>query len=408
MVIHPLKVYVTGWLNQFIIEKSIIKCEFLGSNEIVQEVSGVPLPKPKRGNPNDDPHPGTIPQPSIRLLSPSDFDRSYITFVNEIVKSYNWHVHNATCWKYLKGGPPKKQDQDKHCRMRMNGCTNELTYIDEETKSIVLRRFHPRIAAYNDLVIFLLQCNIDLKFIGSGEAAKALLYYVTDYITKPSLPAHIGLAALQYAIKKTATQSNSVNIIAGEPKKSSALVTIVNGLMGRQEISHQQVMSYLIGGGDHYKSENFVNLYWTPYLRLFDNWYKERPYTQPTTEENIENHQQNSAISMNLDEQQSQPQHSLESLDRDTTNESTLIEPEGDTEIEVNSDTLNKDEQVILTLGNGSITAMNQQYDYIYRTSDLWAESMCLYDFVGCVTKDLQYPAKIELKKKETTGPVRC
>jgi hypothetical protein len=42
---------------------------------------------------------------------------------------------------------------------------------------------------------------MDIKYIGSGEAAKALVYYVTDYITKENLVTHVGLQALAYAIK---------------------------------------------------------------------------------------------------------------------------------------------------------------------------------------------------------------
>jgi hypothetical protein len=68
--------------------------------------------------------------------------------------------------------------------MRIDGSTRALTELDEETQSILLRRLHPRINNFNDVVLFLMQCNMDIKYIGSGEAAKALVYYVTDYITK--------------------------------------------------------------------------------------------------------------------------------------------------------------------------------------------------------------------------------
>ncbi|KAI0698759.1 hypothetical protein C8Q76DRAFT_771872 [Earliella scabrosa] len=90
--------------------------------------------------------------------------------------------------------------------MRIDGSTRAVTCLDEETFSIMLRRLHPRIANYNDLVIFLMKANMDIKHIGSGEGAKALIYYVTDYITKASLPTHLGLAALLYAIERTSTK----------------------------------------------------------------------------------------------------------------------------------------------------------------------------------------------------------
>ncbi|EGN93339.1 hypothetical protein SERLA73DRAFT_64104 [Serpula lacrymans var. lacrymans S7.3] len=84
--------------------------------------------------------------------------------------------------------------------MWINGNTRALTELDAETQSILLKRLHPCINNFNDLVLFLFRCNMDLKYIGSGEAAKALVYYVTDYITKSQLPTHVGLAAILYAI----------------------------------------------------------------------------------------------------------------------------------------------------------------------------------------------------------------
>lgn len=41
-------------------------------------------------------------------------------------------------------------------------------------------------------------------------------------------------------------------------KKDRTLITkSVNAMMGKQEMSHQQVMSYLVSGGDHYSSHVF-------------------------------------------------------------------------------------------------------------------------------------------------------
>jgi hypothetical protein len=53
---------------------------------------------------------------------------------------------------------------------------------------------------YNPVITFLMKCNTDVKFVGSGDDAKAFIYYVTDYITKAPLFLHAGLTALAYAI----------------------------------------------------------------------------------------------------------------------------------------------------------------------------------------------------------------
>ena len=84
----------------------------------------------------------------------------------------------------------------------MNGVTRSETCIDDETGSILLRRLHPWIANFNPVVLGLIKGNMDIKSIGSGTAAKALIYYVTDYITKASIPIAIGLTEVNNDICK--------------------------------------------------------------------------------------------------------------------------------------------------------------------------------------------------------------
>lgn len=45
-------------------------------------------------------------------------------------------------------------------------------------------------------------------------------------------------------------------------------MVLVNSMMARQEIPHQQVISYLIGGGDHYRSEKFKVLHYGTFKHL--------------------------------------------------------------------------------------------------------------------------------------------
>ena len=41
-------------------------------------------------------------------------------------------------------------------------------------------------------------------------------------------------------------------------KEKNLFMKSVNALMAWQELPRQQVMSYIVGGGDHYKSHSFV------------------------------------------------------------------------------------------------------------------------------------------------------
>ncbi|KDR81143.1 hypothetical protein GALMADRAFT_16617, partial [Galerina marginata CBS 339.88] len=133
------------------------------------------------------PHPGTLRGPSLSMLqnvSEEPFWIAYHEYIIQLLHEYNWHVHNATCWKNLKSNQEKIA---KNCRMRMDGTLYKETIIDSTTGAIQLRRLHPAIASYNDVATFLMKCNLNIQFIGSGDAAKAYMYYITDYITKPTL-----------------------------------------------------------------------------------------------------------------------------------------------------------------------------------------------------------------------------
>ncbi|KAG2155408.1 hypothetical protein DEU56DRAFT_867878 [Suillus clintonianus] len=137
--------------------------------------------------------------------------------------------------------------------------------IDIDSGSIELRRWRGRINNYTDLILFLLQCNTDTQFIGSGEAAKAAVFYITEYITKGNLPMHVGLQALDYATRMH--ESQHAEDASVEYQNRSLITKSVNAMMGQQEISHQQVMSYLVGGGDFYTSHTFQTLKWYEFKR---------------------------------------------------------------------------------------------------------------------------------------------
>ncbi|KAI0745899.1 hypothetical protein C8Q76DRAFT_577991, partial [Earliella scabrosa] len=221
--------------------------------------------------------------------------------------------------------------------MRMDGSTRATTVIDDETGSIMLRRLHPWIASYNDLIMFAVRSNMDIKHIGSGEGAKALIYYITDYITKANLPTELGLAALLYAINRTSEKYKGVS--EWEKKSTAGAVTIlINSMLSKQEMSHPQIMSYLVGGGDHYTSHRYRVLHFGAFERTV------------TDRIDVDNDQDDRSVRG-------------AAVGRDN------------------------DENITLALGAGSISAINQQQDYVYRPSDSEFVDMCLYEFVGLTEK---------------------
>ena len=344
-------------------------------------------------------NPSTTLGPSIADVPPETFALQYASDVNDLVIHSNWHQHTDTCWKYLRRGEPHT---DANCRMHMDGMTREETSVDDVTGSILVRRLHPRIANFNDLIIFLLRANMELKHIGSGEGAKALIYYITDYITKASLPTHVGLSALLCAINRTCEKYRDVPDWE-ETRSCGALTVVVNSMMARQEIPHQQVMSYLVGGGDHYKSEKFRVLHYGSFERLVLRYWladevdlvPQLPSTETAPVESDAIAGQTGLATPSLDA------HADEALPHRSTTET----------IDVTSDCLESlrrpDDNVTLVLGAGSISAANQQNDYLYRPTEEPFASMGLYEYIGMsekITKDRESRRILRRKPSGSTG----
>ena len=369
--------------DMFIWLESIIKSELLGTTMVVKEPNG-PLPRPKHPKSDGYVHPGTILGPRISDHEPDQFSMRFASDVNDIVTHTNWHQHTETCWKNLRRGEART---DENCRMRIDGTTRAETTVDEETGAILLWRLHLRIANYNDLIIFLIRANMDIKHIGSGEGAKALIYYVMDYITKASLPAHIGLAALLYAINRTQDKYRDIPNWQ-ETRTAGALTVLVNSMMARQEIPHQQVMSYLVGGGDHYKSEKFRVMHYGSFERLvLRYWLRDengevREEEPTTTEQELQSARQENLVA------------------GDTTNDMP------DVTSRCFESLRQGDDSVTLFLGSASISAVNQQHDYLYRPDNEPFASMGLYEYIGMSEKITKDAESRRILRRQQSGAV--
>ncbi|CAF2509000.1 unnamed protein product [Rotaria sp. Silwood2] len=72
-----------------------------------------------------------------------------------------------------------------------------VSTIDPETGHISMRRSDPMINNINEYIIAACRFNMDIKFIWTGSDAKALVYYITDYVIKIILSFHDTLSLVQ-------------------------------------------------------------------------------------------------------------------------------------------------------------------------------------------------------------------
>ena len=150
-----------------------------------------------------------------------------------VVGKCQLHEHKPTCFKYVTNFDKKKWRgyDPRLCRFNMHpdNKVGEST-MNEETGEISLRVSDGLVNNFCETIIQAVRCNMDIKFIGSGKSAKAILYYITDYITKTQLKAHVSYSALKAGVDKMRLQSEASNMIQVKARK--LLLKCSNSLLG--------------------------------------------------------------------------------------------------------------------------------------------------------------------------------
>jgi len=269
------------------------------------------------------------------------------------------HTHSATCYKYWKGPP-----QPKECRFELDEKhTCPRSYIDENTGDICLRHIDGLVNNFNDTILQAMRCNMDIKFVGSGPSAKAVLYYITDYITKSQLKAHVAYTALELAVKKLNEFNPADDDVMIRAKK--LLQKCAYSMISHQELSAQQVCSYLMNYEDHFTSHKYQNLYWTS----FENFIN---LEDPSPECSVQ--RRCTVIEGECNTQEDASEDDDINLESSPVNDNIILPPCSDEEVSVRID------------NSGELLARaNQVADYQLRDDQL--HDVCVWDFISQMEK---------------------
>jgi hypothetical protein len=169
----------------------------------------------------------------------------------------NTHNHSDTCYKYSKAN----QGDKKICRLRMPRKLVPVSTIDPATGHIAMRRSHPWINNFNEYLIAACRSNMDIKFIWSGSDTKALVYYITDYVTKMNLSFHDTFGLVQKSISSLQNSYHQPDKENAIEKSRKLVLRCYNTLASQQELSGVQVASYLMSWDDHYTTHKFQGLF---------------------------------------------------------------------------------------------------------------------------------------------------
>lgn len=183
---------------------------------------------------------------------------------DEIVFCSNRHdpTHGKGCWR--------GDETDGYCKARFPRELFESTQVDRASGAIRFGKSEPWINTYHPVASYLMRYNSDFSCLLSGTQVKAIVAYVTDYITKNGLTTHTFFEVVRAVLDRNTEMLNEAGSDRDRVARS-IIVKIVNALSAASEIGGPAVCAYLLGQPDHYTSEKFRVFYWYAYIQHFVN-----------------------------------------------------------------------------------------------------------------------------------------
>ena len=281
--------------------------------------------------------------PSTSDISPHALKEWHSFMESEVKKlgeALQRHVCKPVCHKY---------GNDDKCRFLFPHDIEPHSYFDSDTNSVVLKCLDSMVNYFNRYILVYCRHNHDIKYILSGKAAKAAMFYISDYITKMDVKTYEMLSLLSRAVSAMPAACDS-------PAKDRAKLLLHKCLAQfskQQQIHAQQAARYLRGHQDSISSHDttpMVSGLLLDFLRM--------------------QHQLNDDF--------------VEDILEDDIEHSTLK---------------------IQTDPTGKLISKNQVLDYLYRSDDL--ADMNFYQFARCVALETMTRSGGALKTDARLGTLK-
>ncbi|KAL1658374.1 hypothetical protein GGF50DRAFT_32451, partial [Schizophyllum commune] len=145
------------------------------------------------------------------------------------------------------------------------------SYVDRVTGAIHVVKREVMMNCVTPVLTYLTRGNTDTTSLQSGTSMKAIVLYVSDYITKCSLKTYHIMSCIKSVFERNGP------VFEGNARDGASarrlMVQMVNALAPRMEIGSPMAASYILGMPDHYKSHEFVVFWWRNYVnRVLDDW----------------------------------------------------------------------------------------------------------------------------------------
>src|ERR1700683_4109229 len=151
------------------------------------------------------------------------------------------------------------------CKARFPRKTFEHTEVNMDNGALNIKKGESMLNNVTAEVTYLIHSNTDVTSLLSGTAIKAVVAYVSDYISKPSLKTYIIFEAV-----KSVFDRNSEMLGGSLDRKEKArrlLTQIVNNLTSKMEIGGPMASMYLLKNPHHYTNHKFRTFYWPNFVQ---------------------------------------------------------------------------------------------------------------------------------------------
>ena len=191
--------------------------------------------------------PPAPPDPYVPFHVMEEWESVMVTEIKKCGEILQCHVCAPVCHKYGNEG---------RCRFLFPHEIVEASYFDSDTNSVVLRCRDETMNNFNPYILVFCRHNHDLKCILSGKAAKAAMFYISDYITKMDTKTYEMLSLLSRAVARVPI--NSVGPKSPVDNARILLHKCLSQFSRQQQIHAQQAARYIRGFGDGIPSHKSV------------------------------------------------------------------------------------------------------------------------------------------------------
>ena len=141
--------------------------------------------------------------------SPKSLDPTYMDIIKEWDSVFVTEV--KMCGEVLQrhkcGSVCHKYGNDKKCCFLFPHEIVEASYFDQDTNSVILLCQDSTVNYFNPYILIFCMHNHNIKCILSGKAAKAAMFYISDYITKMDMKTYQSLTLLSKAVAQCHAQT---------------------------------------------------------------------------------------------------------------------------------------------------------------------------------------------------------